>query len=103
MEWVTTLAFVALVTGITITVVVLLAVRTLRRTLDEGALRQAHQIKTLVEAVTTLNQQQQNAQAKIQGLLEANRRLGQEVVALYERFGEGDGPTRPTTTPRLLN
>jgi DNA anti-recombination protein RmuC len=103
MEWVTTLAFVALVTGITITVVVLLAVRTLRRTLDEGTLRQAHQIKTLVEAVTTLNQQQQNAQAKIQGLLEANRRLSQEVTALYERFGESDGPTRPTTTPRLLN
>ncbi len=103
MEWLTALALVAIVTGITITVVVLLAVRTLRRSLDDGTLRQAHQIKRLVETVTLLNQQQQNAQVKIQSLIEANRRLGEEVTALYERIGESEGGVRRTITPRLLN
>ncbi len=103
MEWLTALALVAIVTGITITVVVLMAVRTLRRTLDDGALRQGHQIKRLVETVSLLNQQQQSAQTKIQVLVEANRRLGEEVTALYERVGESEGGVRRTVTPRLLN
>ena len=103
MEWLTAFAIIAMVTGITITVVVLLAVRSLRRTLNESALRQAHQIKRLVETVALLNQQQQSAQSKIQVLAEANRRLGEELVALYERVGEGDGGVRVSSAPRLLN
>ena len=87
MEWLSALAIVTIVTGITITTVVLLAVRSLRRTLNDGALRQAHQIRRLVETVTLLNQQQQTAQAKIQGLVDANRRMGEELTALYERVG----------------
>jgi FtsZ-binding cell division protein ZapB len=83
--------------------VVLLAVRTLRRSLDDGALRQAHQIKRLVETVTLLSQQQQSAQTRIQSLAEANRRLGEEVTALYERIGDGEGGGRSSGTPRLLN
>ena len=83
--------------------VVLLAVRTLRRALDDAALRQTHQIKRLVETVALLNQQQQKAQVKIQGLVEANRRLGDEVTALYERVGESDGGGRPSGASRLLN
>ncbi len=103
MEWLTALAVVAIVAGITISVVVLLAVRALRRTLNDGALRQAHQIKRLVETVTLLNQQQQSAQAKIQALAATNHRLGEELTALYERMGETEGGQRPAHAPRLLN
>lgn len=103
MEWLTALALVSIVTGITITAVVLVAVRALRRTLQDGALRQAHQIKRLVETVALLNQQQRDAQARIQVLADANRRLGEELVTLYQRVGEGDGPSRQATVSRLLN
>jgi cell division protein FtsB len=103
MEWLSALALVAIVTGVTLCVVVLLAVRALRRSLGEGVVRQAHQIKRLVEAVSVLNQQQQSAHARIQVLADANRRLGEELVALYERVGESDGTPRPSGAPRVLN
>ena len=103
MEWLTALAIVSIVTGITLTAVVLLAVRALRRTLADGAVRQSHQIKRLLETVSLLNRQQQLAEAKMQVLVDANRRLGEEMVALYERVGEGEGPSRPAGAPRLLN
>ncbi len=104
MEWLTALAIVAIVAGTTIAVVVLLAVRALRRSLNDGALRQAHQIKRLVETVASLNQQQQSAQTKIQVLAEATRRQSEELAALYERIGEGDGGLRASgARPRLLN
>ncbi len=101
MGWLGALAVVSIVSGTTIAVVVLLAVRSLRTTLNEGALRQAQQIKRLVETVTLLNQQQQNAHQKIQLLAETNQRLGEELAALYERIGEGE-PTSPPTQ-RYLN
>ena len=101
MEWLGALAVVSIVSGITIAVVVLLAVRSLRGTLNEGALRQAQQIKRLIETVTLLNQQQQSAHQKIQLLAETNRQLGEELSALYERVGEVE--PEPETTPRLLN
>ena len=101
MGWLEALAIISIVSGITFTVVVLLAVRTLRRSLDEGGLRQAQQIKRLIETVTLLNQQQQSAHQKIQLLAETNRRLGVEVTALYERMGEGAPEALPTQ--RLLN
>ncbi len=101
MEWLGALAIVSIVSGVTIAVVVLLAVRSLRRTLNEGVLRQAQQIKRLIETVTLLNQQQQSAQQKIQLLAETNRQLGEEMSALYERMGEAE--PEPPTTQRLLN
>ena len=101
MEWLGALAVVSIVSGVTITIVVLLAVRSLRRTLNEGSLRQAQQIKRLVETVTLLNQQQQSAHQKIQLLAETNRQLGEEMTALYERMGES-APEAPTPQ-RFLN
>ncbi|MEI6558412.1 MAG: hypothetical protein WCO00_08370 [Rhodospirillaceae bacterium] len=101
MEWLAALAIVSIVSGITIAVVVLLAVRSLRRTLNDGALKQAHQIKRLVETVGLLSQQQQNAHQKIQLLAETDRQLGEELTVLYERMGEGEPAT--AVTPRLLN
>jgi DNA anti-recombination protein RmuC len=103
MEWLSALAIVTIVAGVTLTTVVLFAVRALRRTLNDGALRQAHQIKRLTDAVATLNQQQQSAQTRIQALGEANRRMSDELAALYERMGEGELPTRASGAPRLLN
>ncbi len=101
MEWLGALAVVSIVSGITIAVVVLLAVRSLRVTLNDGALRQTQQIKRLIETVTLLNQQQQSAHQKIQLLAETNHQLGEELAALYERMGEGEPASAPT--PRLLN
>lgn len=103
MEWLGALAIISIVTGLTMTGVVLLVVRTLRRTLQEGTVRQAQQIKRLGEMVNALNQQQQSAQARIQVLADANRRLGEELIALYERMGEGETPSRPAGASRLLN
>ncbi|MEI8395329.1 MAG: hypothetical protein WCF85_11370 [Rhodospirillaceae bacterium] len=103
MQWLTALALITIVSGITISVVVLLAVRALRRTLNEGALQQAHQIKRLVESVAQLHRQQESARTKIQVLVEANRRLADELALLYERVGEGDGISRSPGVPRLLN
>ena len=103
MEWLGALAIVSIVSGATIAIVVLLAVRSLRATLNEGALRQAQQIKRLIETVALLNQQQQSAHQKIQVLAEANRQLGEELAALYERMGEGEGEPEPPAAQRLLN
>ena len=55
----------------------------------------------MIETVTLLNQPQQSAHQKIQLLAETNRRLGEEVTALYERMGEG--VPEVLSTQRLLN
>ena len=106
MEWLTALAVVTIVAGITITVVVLLAVRALRHSLQENALRQAQQLRRLAESVAALHQQQQSAHQRIQALAEADRRLAQDVVALAERVAdgnEGEVGVGALTVPRLLN
>lgn len=92
MDWVSTLAVAAIVTGVTITAVVLLALAALRRNLDDTVVKQAHQIKRLTEAVNALTQQQQVHQTRIQELLDANRRLS-----------EGDGDGRLGGSARLLH
>ncbi len=101
MEWLAAVAIVSIVSGVTIAVVVLLAVRSLRGSLNDGAVRQSQQIKRLIETVTVLGQQQQSAHQKLQVLAETDRQLGEELTALYERISE-DGAKRPTQ-PRRLN
>ena len=101
MNWLAAVAIVCIVSGVTIAVVVLQAVRSLRRTLNDGVLRQAQQIKRLIETVTLLNQQQQSAHQKIQLLADTNRQLGEEMAALYERMGES--PPDVPMAQRLLN
>jgi len=91
MSWTTALAIVAIAAGATLSVIVLLAIGSLRRSLNDGTVRQAQQIKRLVETVAVLHQQQQNANARIQLLAEANRKLTEELSALVERVGEGSG------------
>lgn len=102
MDWVTALAVMASVSGLTITVVVLASLSALKRNLDDTVVKQAQQIKRLTEAVGALTQQQQQQQTRIQGLTDANRRLTDELIALAERLGDGDG-TRPGGTPRQLH
>jgi len=98
MSWLVGLAIFTMVTGVTLTLVGLMAVRSLRRTLLDGALRQAQQIRRLVETVSVLHQQQQNTQARVQLLAEANRKLTEELAVLSEQVGEGTvrmrGPSR---------
>lgn len=103
MDWLTTLAVITIAAGLSITGVVLAAVCALRRSLNDAAVRQSQQIRRLVETVAALSQQQQGAQQRILLLTEANRRLAEEVAALYERMGESESPDRGVSAPRLLN
>lgn len=103
MDWVSALAIVTIVVGLSTTVAVLLALGALRQSFDETTTRQSQQIKRLAENVTTLNQQQQAAQLRIQVLTEANRKLADDLTTIGERISDGDGPSRPAGTPRLLH
>ncbi|HYD31182.1 MAG TPA: hypothetical protein VEB64_10065 [Azospirillaceae bacterium] len=96
MNWVTALAVVAIITGATMTVVVLLALATLRRNIDDTVVRQAQQIKRLTEAVAALTLQQQQHQTRIQELTEASRRLS-------DRLGDRDESGRANGSARLLH
>jgi ABC-type lipoprotein release transport system permease subunit len=103
MDWVTALAIVSIVAGVTISVVVLVAVGSIRRSLNEGTLRQAQQLKRLGESVVTLTAEQQAAQLRIQTLSDANRRLSEELAALGERLADGDSLRGPGGSARLLH
>lgn len=103
MDWLTGIAVITIVAGITITAVVLVAVCSLRRSLNDAAIRQSQQIRRLVETVAALSRQQQGAQQRILVLTEANRRLADEMAVLYERMGDGEGLGRLISAPRVLN
>lgn len=103
MDWLTALAIVAIAAGTTISVVVLVAVGSIRRSLNENGVRQAQHIRTLRDTITTLTRQQQDADTRIQALLEANRRMAEELAALSQRVTDTDGAPRPGGSPRLLH
>lgn len=103
MNWVTALAIVSIVAGVTISVVVLVAVGSIRRSLNEGTVRQAQQIKRLAESVAALTADQQAAQLRIQTLTESNRRLSEELAALGERLADGDALRGLGGSARLLH
>ena len=103
MDWVTALAIVSIAAGVTISLVVLVAVGSIRRSLNEGAMRQAQQVKRLSESVATLTAEQQAAQLRIQTLSDANRRLSEELAALGERLADGDALRGPGGSARLLH
>ena len=103
MDWVTALAIISIVAGVTISVVVLVAVGSIRRSLNEGALRQTQQVKRLAESVAALTAEQQAAQTRIQTLSDANRRLTEELAALGERLADGDALRGSGGSARLLH
>ena len=103
MDWLTGLAIVTIVAGVTISVVVLVAVGSIRRSLNEGTVRQAQQVKRLAETVSALTADQQAAQLRIQSLTESNRRLSEELAALGERLADGDALRGPGGSARLLH
>ncbi|PWC53950.1 hypothetical protein [Azospirillum sp. TSO22-1] len=103
MNWVTGLAIVSIVAGVTISVVVLVAVGSIRRSLNEGTVRQAQQVKRLAENVAALTADQQAAQLRIQSLTDSNRRLSEELAALGERLADGDALRGPGGSARLLH
>ncbi len=102
-DWVWTLAIAALLAGATISVIVLAAVGSIRRSVNEGGARQSQQIRKLAENVATLNAQRQAAELSIQQLTEANRKLAEEVAALGERLRDADSAPRISGTARLLH
>lgn len=102
MDWVTATAIVTISAGVTISVVVLIAVGSIRRALNDGALRQSQQIKRMADSITSLHVQLQDAQTRIQALTEANRRLAEDLTALGERVGD-DGLKRGGSGARLLH
>ncbi|MCW2237260.1 hypothetical protein [Azospirillum canadense] len=101
--WLSAVSFVALLAGVTISVVVLAAVGSIRRSLNEGTARQSQQVRKLAETVATLNAQQRDAEARIQQLTDANRKLTEEMVALRERLGDAESLPRATGTARILH
>ena len=103
MGWDTALSIVSIAAGLTIGVVVLAAVGSIRRSVNEGTAKQAQQIRKLAENLATLNIQQQEAQTRIQALVEANRRLAEDVAALGERVADGDGARGHAGPARLLH
>lgn len=103
MDWLTAFGIATLAAGTTIAVVVLAAAGSIRRGLNEHTVRQAQQIKRLAEHVTTLNQQLQDQQTRLQALTEANRRLTEELAALGERLSDGDGVRPRGGGARLLH
>ncbi|AWJ89567.1 hypothetical protein Sp245p_07120 [Azospirillum baldaniorum] len=102
-DWVWALAIAALLTGATVSVIVLAAVGSIRRSVNEGGARQSQKIRKLAETVATLNVQQQVAEGRVQALTEANRKLAEEVAALNERLRDADSAPRITGTARLLH
>lgn len=103
MDWFTGISIVAIMAGVTVSTVVLVAVGSMRRSLNEAATRQSQQIRKLTETVATLSQQQQAAQTRIQQLTEANRKLSDELSALGERLNDADTVKRVAGTARLLH
>ncbi|MGY0710869.1 hypothetical protein [Azospirillum argentinense] len=102
-DWIWALAIAALLTGATVSVIVLAAVGSIRRNVNEGGARQSQQIRRLAENVATLNAQQQAAEGRVQSLTEANRKLAEEVAALNERLRDADSVPRMTGSARLLH
>lgn len=103
MDWLTGFSIVAIATGVTISVVVLMAVGSIRRSLNEGASRQSQQIRKLTETVASLSAQQQAAQTRIQQLTDANRKLTEEFNALGERLSDADTVQRVSGSVKLLH
>ncbi|CAO3421934.1 hypothetical protein [Azospirillum doebereinerae] len=103
MDWLTGFSIVAIAAGVTISVVVLVAVGSIRRSLNEGAARQSQQIKRLTETVAALSAQQSTAQTRIQQLADANRKLTEEFNALGERLSDADTVQRVSGGVKLLH
>ncbi|GAA4251952.1 hypothetical protein GBZ26_15485 [Azospirillum formosense] len=102
-DWIWALAIAALLTGATVSVIVLAAVGSIRRSVNEGGARQSQQMRRLTENIAALNAQQRAADGRIQSLTEANRKLAEEVAALNERLRDADSAPRITGTARLLH
>ena len=103
MDWFTGISIVAIAAGVTISLVVLVAVGSIRRSLNEAAARQSQQIRKLTETVATISQQQQAAQTRIQQLTDAHRQLSDDLSALGERLSDADTVKRMAGTIRLLH
>ncbi|HYF87039.1 hypothetical protein [Azospirillum sp.] len=103
MDWFTGISIVAIAAGVTISLVVLVAVGSIRRSLNEASARQSQQIRKLTETVATLSAQHQAAQTRIQQLTDANRKMSDELTALGERLSDADTVQRVAGTVRLLH
>ncbi|MBF5096258.1 hypothetical protein F1643_19675 [Azospirillum sp. INR13] len=103
MDWFTGIGIVAIAAGVTISLVVLVAVGSIRRSLNEASVRQSQQIRRLTETVATLSAQHQAAQTRIQQLTDANRKMSDELTALGERLSDADTVQRVSGTARLLH
>ncbi len=102
-DWVWALAIAALLAGATISVIVLAAVGSIRRSVNEGGARQSQQLRKLAETVATLNARLEAADLRIRHLTEANRKLAEDVTALGERLRDADSAPRISGSARLLH
>ena len=102
-DWQSAVSFVALLAGVPISVVVLAAVGSIRRSLNEGTARQSQQMRKLAETVATLTAEQRAAETRIQQLTDANRKLTEELSALRERLGDAEAMPRAAGAARILH
>lgn len=100
MDWLSVLATVMISAGTTVAVVVLYALASIRRRVEDGADRQGRRIRKLTETVVALDSQLRDARERIELLTETDRRLTAVVAALGERLGEAPSTSQP---PRVLH
>jgi len=100
MDWLSVTAAVMISAGTTITIIVLFAMGSIRRRVEDGADRQARRIRKLMETVAALDAQLREARERIELLSETDRRLTAVVAALGERMGEMPPSGQP---PRVLH
>jgi len=100
MDWLSVLAAVMISAGTTITIIVLFAMGSIRRRVEDGADRQARRIRKLTESVAALDAQLREARERIELLTETDRRLTTVVAAIGERLGEAPASGHP---PRVLH
>jgi len=100
MDWLSVLAAVMISAGTTITIIVLFAMGSIRRRVEDGADRQARRIRKLTESVVALDAQLREARERIELLTETDRRLTTVVAAIGERLGETPASGQP---PRVLH
>jgi len=100
MDWLSVLAAVMISAGTTITIIVLFAMGSIRRRVEDGADRQTRRIRKLTETVVALDAQLREARERIELLTETDRRLTTIVAAIGERLGETPPSQQP---PRVLH
>jgi len=99
MDWFITFGIVVAAAGAMFVLVMGIAVHDLRghlrRGISDASSRQAQSLRTLTDGMATLQRDQREAQAQIQALIRANRKLAEELAKLSARVDDDRTGSRP--------